>query len=90
MPEILGSIALGQVSHNVFGTSDTAILPDILPPALRPASRRRNKAIHEQHRDDVRGEQVDIEVSGDHGRAAAPTLVLSTPLVLSRWPRMGG
>jgi hypothetical protein len=81
MPGILGGLAPEQGSNTAIGTSGSAIVPERLPPALRPASRRSNQALHRQHGDDVRGELVGIEVSGDHGRAAAPPLVVQTPRV---------
>jgi hypothetical protein len=56
-------------------------VPERLPPALRPASKCSNQALHRQHGDDVRGEQVGIEVSGNHGRASAPPPVVQTPWV---------
>jgi hypothetical protein len=84
MPGILGGLSLEQGSHNAIGASDSAIVPERLPPTLRPASRGRNQALHRQHDDDVRGEQEGIEVSGNHGRAAAPPPVVKTP-----WVRLG-
>jgi hypothetical protein len=55
MPGILGGLALEQLPHDAIGTSDSAIVPERFPPALRPASRRRNQALHRQHGVDVRG-----------------------------------
>jgi hypothetical protein len=84
MPGILGGLTIEQGSHNAIGASDSAIVPERLPPALRPASRCSNQALHRQHGDDILGEQVGIEVSGNHGRAAAHPTVVQTP-----WVRVG-
>jgi hypothetical protein len=54
------------------------MVPERLPPAVL---RQSIQAVHRYHRDDVRGEQERIEVSGDLGRAAAPTPVVTTPRV---------
>jgi hypothetical protein len=81
---ILGGLALEEGSHNAIGTSDSAIVPERFPPALRLTSRYSNQALHRLHSDDVRGQQVGIEVSGNHGRAAASPSVVQTP-----WVRVG-
>jgi hypothetical protein len=81
MKGILGWLALDQGSRNAIRASDSAIGPERLPPALRPASRCSNQVLYRQHGDDVRGEQQDIEISGNHGGAAAPPPVVQTPRV---------
>jgi hypothetical protein len=77
----MGGIAIGQGSHDLVGTKDSTMLPERLPPALHSVLRQSIQAVHRHHRDDVRGEQERIEVSGDLGRAAAPTSVVPTPRV---------